>query len=368
MRLQTTRMLFLSILVLILSACIEFEDATDENVNTSVQGLDLLSVTNTKVTLTGTYETGCYPQDWNSDGTTDGINESLEITSSSLTHSINVHLGAIDCSGTATSSSNYMGTRQPYAITVDANSVATLNGSGWLGPDGSQLGTGPASESNPSILLSNTFLINEVMGIDETQQSLATYFVVDSSSISNPIIYLATASQAYGYFSFSKVTTTDTGGVVNTGGTGDTFSINGGASFTENGTDPWILANYDSSGDPAGTAIIAMSGYDSGTAEYSELYTISIPGTGIVAPGTYSSADTNPSGLVVFNVDGIFFSDATVATVITIDSVGAVGELIVGSFDATLCNFADLDFTTGLCTAATTNITGSFSVTREADF
>ena len=44
---------------------------------------------------------------------------------------------------------------------------------------------------------------------------------------------------------------------------------------------------------------------------------------------------------------------------LTIDSFGAVGEQVTGSFNATLLDF--VDFTT------THTLTGSFDVTREAD-
>lgn len=144
------------------------------------------------------------------------------------------------------------------------------------------------------------------------------------------------------------------------GGSADTFSVNG-TTISESGDDPGVAGHVAPDG--AGMVVMAVKGFNASTGEYQENYVLTLTaGTA----GTYSSSAQEV--IPLFAINGtMYWPVNSTASIVTVNSVGAVGEKISGSYDATLCPLESLDWQSGDCSVQTTHFTGSFSVTREPD-
>lgn len=165
----------------------------------------------------------------------------------------------------------------------------------------------------------------------------------------------------------------------------DTFSVNG-VSFVESVPDTLIGAGYVSQEDRFDIGI--FKGYEPSTEGYTEHYLFSFSGS---TAGVYSN--TGAFGVLLFLENGNYFSIADVASIITIEQVGEVGETVIGSYQFNLCPSSGLsssihidilplpdtydptydptvdmnyDFTL-TCSVELVEFTGDFSITREAD-
>lgn len=333
-------LLTLSVLSAALSGC--FHDALEEENGGSIS---VVANSGAQITLSGPYKTNCYAS--GAGGKMDTISFSSTIT---LTSTIYSDTGCT--TGTAIKTTTAIG-----EVTVGTNKAVTS----WST-------TAPAGLES----VNYTPITFKVMYTSDAaqfamDQTLTVGYVVDNRAAPDLTIYrvvndIASTDIPYLYTA-PKNTTVDPGTGTTTGG--DTFVING-TTLTESGTDPMIMASLDSS--IPGTIITATSGYNTLDGKYTTAYILSIPGSAFAIPGTYSTSDIDPSGIIIMDdqLGGMLVSAGDVATVITINTAGAVGELVTGSYDATVCPFMEMNGTGG-CNVATTNITGSFSVIRDAD-
>ena len=147
----------------------------------------------------------------------------------------------------------------------------------------------------------------------------------------------------------------------------DTFSINvdgaGETIFTETGSDPVVTIQLDQTASPAvATSIVLAKNFDAVSSTYGQTYFL-----GYVADtaGTLTFA-SGSANAVFMDTQMEMGDDGTYAPgSITVSSYGAVGELVVGSYDVNLCEFGDLF--ANACGLGSTNYTGSFSAVREAN-
>ncbi|MDH5354171.1 MAG: Ig-like domain-containing protein, partial [Gammaproteobacteria bacterium] len=148
---------------------------------------------------------------------------------------------------------------------------------------------------------------------------------------------------------------------INVNGTGDTVYTETANGTVPGGFDPFVYVQLDQTISPAAlTAITLVKNFDTASSTWGQTHLLTYVGD-TASTLTFASGSANA---IFMDTQMEMGDNGTYAPgSIAVSSYGAEGELVVGSYDVSLCEFGDLF--SNACGLGSTNYTGSFSAVRE---